>query len=98
MLVSLGVGWGIISHLPLRPGRFVFCNPSVLAHATRESPRTMATRMLESKPSPEAGKRLRAERLRVRLSTRAVQKLSQQIAQEKNNQDYYISHGRLSDV
>ena len=58
----------------------------------------MATRMLESKPSPEAGKRLRAERLRVRLSTRAVQKLSQQIAQEKNNQDYYISHGWLSEV
>lgn len=98
MLVSLGVGWGIISHLPLRLGRFVFCNPSVLAHAARKSPRTMATRMLESRPSPEAGKRLRAERLRVRLSTRAVQKLSQQIAQEKNNQDYYISHGWLSDV
>ena len=58
----------------------------------------MATRMLESTPSPEGGKRLRAERLRVRLSTRAVQKLSEQIAQEKNNQDYYISHGWLSDV
>ena len=58
----------------------------------------MATRMLESTPSPEAGKRLRAERLGVRLSTRAVQKLSQQIAQEKNNQDYYISHGWLTDV
>ena len=58
----------------------------------------MATPMLESTPSPEAGKRLRAERLRVRLSTRAVQKLSQQIAQEKNNQDYYISHGWLTDV
>ena len=54
--------------------------------------------MLESTPSPEAGKRLRAERLRVRLSTRAVQKLSQQIAREKNNQDYYISHGWLTDV
>ncbi len=54
--------------------------------------------MLESTPSPEAGKRLRAERLRVRLSTRAVQTLSQQIAQEKNNQDYYISHGWLTDV
>ena len=58
----------------------------------------MPTPMLESTPSPEAGKRLRAERLRVRLSTRAVQKLSQQIAQEKNNQDYYISHGWLTDV
>jgi len=55
--------------------------------------------MLESTPSPEAGKRLRAERLRARLSTRAVQRLSQQIAQEKdNNQDYYISHGWLTEV
>lgn len=55
--------------------------------------------MLESTPSPEAGKRLRAERLRARLSTRAVQKLSQQIAHEKNdNQDYYISHGWLTEV
>lgn len=59
----------------------------------------MPTRMLESTTSPEAGKRLRAERLRAHLSTRAVQKLSQQIAQEKdNNQDYYISHGWLTDV
>jgi hypothetical protein len=55
--------------------------------------------LLESTPSPEAGKLLRAERLRARLSTRAVQRLSQQIAQEKgNNQDYYISHGWLTDV
>ena len=59
----------------------------------------MPTRMLESIPSPEAGKRLREERLRARLSTRAVQRLSQQIAKEKdNNQDYYISHGWLTDV
>jgi len=54
--------------------------------------------MLESTPNPEAGKRLRAERLRVRLSTRAVQTLSLRIANEKNNQDYYISHGWLTDV
>jgi len=59
----------------------------------------MPTPTLESTPSPEAGKRLRAERLRARLSTRAVQKLSQQIAHEKNdNQDYYISHGWLTEV
>ena len=59
----------------------------------------MPTPRLESTPSPEAGDRLKAERLRVRLSTRAVQKLSLQIAQEKdNNQDYYISHGWLTDV
>jgi len=55
--------------------------------------------MSESIPSPDAGKRLRAERLRARLSTRAVQKLSQQIAREKDdNQDYYISHGWLTEV
>ncbi len=59
----------------------------------------MPTPMLESTPSPEAGKRLRGERLRARLSTRAVQNLSQKIAQEKgNNQDYYISHGWLTEV
>jgi len=53
----------------------------------------------DSGGSPEAGERLKAERLRVRLSTRAVQKLSLQIAKEKdNNQDYYISHGWLTDV
>src|SRR6266404_6447742 len=38
MLVSLGVGRSIISHLPLRLGRFVFCNPSVLAGAARKFP------------------------------------------------------------
>lgn len=55
--------------------------------------------MSESTPSPEAGKRLREERRRARLSTRAVQRLSEQIALEKdNNQDYYISHGWLTDV
>src|SRR6185437_304792 len=55
--------------------------------------------MFESTPSPEAGKRLRAERLRAGLSTRQVQKLSQQIALEKDgNQDYCISHAWLTEV
>jgi hypothetical protein len=58
----------------------------------------MATPMFESTQNPEAGKRLRAERLRVCLSTRDVQTLSLQIAKEKNNHDYYISHGWLTDV
>jgi transcriptional regulator with XRE-family HTH domain len=59
----------------------------------------MPTPMSESTERPEAGKRLRAERLRARLSTRDVQRLSQKIAQEKsNNQDYYISHGWLTEV
>jgi transcriptional regulator with XRE-family HTH domain len=49
-------------------------------------------------PSPEAGKRLKTERMRVRLSTREVERLSQRVAQEKNNQEYYISHAWLTDV
>jgi hypothetical protein len=51
-----------------------------------------------STPNPEAGKKLRAERVRLGLSTRAVQELSQQIAREKNNQEYYISHAWLTDA
>jgi transcriptional regulator with XRE-family HTH domain len=59
----------------------------------------MPTPMLESTPSPEAGKRLRAERLRAGLSTRDVQKLSQKIALGKgDNQDYAISHAWLTEV
>ncbi|MDT8069506.1 MAG: helix-turn-helix transcriptional regulator [Terriglobia bacterium] len=49
-------------------------------------------------PSPEAGKRLKAERLRVRLSTREVEKLSQQIAQERGSQEYRISDSWLAQV
>jgi hypothetical protein len=54
--------------------------------------------MLESTSNSEAGGRLRAERLRVCLSTREVEGLSRQIAEEKNSQDYYISHAWLTDV
>jgi len=36
--------------------------------------------------------------MRVGLSTRAVQELSQRIAREKNNQEYYISHAWLTDA
>jgi len=80
-------------------GLLCFCTLTYRYCTTKEVCRTMPTPMLESTPSPDAGKRLRAERLRARLSTRAVQKLSQQIAQEKdNNQDYYISHGWLTEV
>ena len=59
----------------------------------------MPAPIFESTPSLEAGKRLRAERLRAGLSTRQVQKLSQLIAQEKDdNQDYCISHAWLTEV
>jgi transcriptional regulator with XRE-family HTH domain len=54
--------------------------------------------MLPSTPSPEAGKRLRAERLRVRLSTREVAHLSQKIARRRGNAEYSISHAWLTDV
>jgi len=54
--------------------------------------------MLYSTPSPEPGRRLRAERIRVRLSTREVERLSQNIAKEKNNQEYCVSHTWLTDI
>jgi hypothetical protein len=58
----------------------------------------MPTPLLGSTPNREAGKKLRAERVRVGLSTRAVQELSQRIAREKNNQEYYVSHAWLTDA
>lgn len=85
--------------LPLFLLRLVFVTQPGVPRATKEVWSIMPTPMLESTERPEAGKRLRAERLRARLSTRDVQRLSQKIAQEKNNnQDYYISHGWLTEV
>jgi transcriptional regulator with XRE-family HTH domain len=54
--------------------------------------------MYASKPSPEAGKRLKAERLRVRLSTREVARRSQVIADRRGNQEYGLSHAWLTEV
>ena len=54
--------------------------------------------MLASSANPEGGKRLRSERERLCLSTRDVERLSHGIAQQKNNQDYYISHAWLADI
>lgn len=48
--------------------------------------------------SPEGGKLLKAERTRLRLSTREVERLSLQIAEEKKNREYYISHAWLTDA
>ena len=50
------------------------------------------------KASSEGGGLLRAERMRVRLSTRDVERLSRTIAEEKKSQDYYISHAWLTDA
>ena len=54
--------------------------------------------MLASSPSPDAGKRLRAARLRACLSTRQVERLSHEIARKENNRDCCISHGWLTQV
>lgn len=54
--------------------------------------------MLASRSNPEAGRRLKMERARVRLSTREVERMSQRIAQEKNNQEYSLSHAWLTDI
>ncbi len=54
--------------------------------------------MLPPTLSPEAGKWLRAQRERLRLSTRDVERLSYKIAQDRKSQDFYISHAWLTDT
>jgi transcriptional regulator with XRE-family HTH domain len=49
-------------------------------------------------PIPEAGRRLRAARERLGLSTRDVERLSRSLAAAKQNQEYYISHAWLSQI
>jgi transcriptional regulator with XRE-family HTH domain len=55
-------------------------------------------KMLASWPNLDPGKRLRAERERLHLSTRAVECLSERIVQEKNNPSLYVSHNWVTDV
>jgi hypothetical protein len=54
--------------------------------------------MLTPTGGPDAGKRLRAERERLCLSTRDVERLSHEIARKRNNPHYYISHGWVADI
>jgi transcriptional regulator with XRE-family HTH domain len=54
--------------------------------------------MEASRPNLSAGQRFRAARELVGLSTRDVQRKSQQIAAEKRNQEYYLSHTWLTDI
>lgn len=54
--------------------------------------------MPASTVSPDAGRLLKAARLRVRLSTRDVERLSRRIAEEKKSRDYYLSHTWLTDI
>lgn len=50
------------------------------------------------KPNPSAGERLRALRESLGLSTRDVEEKSRQIAEEKHNQEYHISHSWVTDI
>jgi len=49
-------------------------------------------------PKPEAAKKLKDLRCALRLSTREVERLSQELAASKGSQEYYISHGWLAEV
>jgi transcriptional regulator with XRE-family HTH domain len=54
--------------------------------------------MLASSSTPDWGKRLRAERERLRLSLRDVETLSRTIAKERQDSGYYIAHASLADI
>ena len=54
--------------------------------------------MLASTSSPEAGSRLRAERERLRLSSRDVERLSYELALQRSNKQYYVSHSWVTDI
>jgi transcriptional regulator with XRE-family HTH domain len=54
--------------------------------------------MLPPTSATDAGKRLRAARQRLRLSTREVEQLSREIAVKKNAPDYFISRTWLGDL
>jgi transcriptional regulator with XRE-family HTH domain len=50
------------------------------------------------KPSPSAGERLRALRESLGLATRDVEEKSQQIAEDRHNREYHISHAWVTDI
>jgi len=54
--------------------------------------------MLTPTSSPAAGSWLRAERERLRLSSRDVERLSYELALQRNNKQYYVSHSWVTDI
>ncbi|MGA9883506.1 MAG: helix-turn-helix transcriptional regulator [Candidatus Acidiferrales bacterium] len=54
--------------------------------------------MIVRKPTPSAGERLRDYRERLGLSTRDVEARSQQIAEDRHNREYYLSHAWVTDI
>ena len=51
-----------------------------------------------NKIAPVAGEQLKALRQRLGMTTRQVEKLSQQVAESKNNPEFHISHAWLTNV
>jgi len=54
--------------------------------------------MEPQKPSPSAGKRLKALRESLGLTTREVEEKSKQISRDRHNEEYYISHAWVTDI
>lgn len=54
--------------------------------------------MVERKPTPTAGEKLRQLRMRLGLTTREVEGRSLQIADERHNREYYLSHAWVTDI
>jgi transcriptional regulator with XRE-family HTH domain len=54
--------------------------------------------MVARRPSPSAGEKLKELRVRLGLTTRDVEARSQQIADERHNREYYISHAWVTDI
>src|SRR3984893_16162979 len=54
--------------------------------------------MIVGKPSPTAGEKLKELRVRLGLVTRDVEAKSQQIAEERQSREYYISHAWVTDI
>jgi len=54
--------------------------------------------MVTRKPSQTAGERLKEFRVRLGLTTRDVEARSQQIAENRRNKEFYISHAWVTDI
>ncbi len=54
--------------------------------------------MVGRRPSPSAGEKLRAYRERLGLTTRDVEARSHQIAEDRHNREYYLSHAWVTDL
>src|SRR5258708_1319854 len=54
--------------------------------------------MEPQKPSPSAGKRLKALRESLGLTTREVEEKSKKVASDRGNEEYYISHAWATDT